>query len=301
MSATNSISPDKLSRLIGTPNCPAIIDVRPDGEQILPASVRRPAESVGQWASDLAGRKAVIACVHGRDRSSGVAAMLRSEGVDAEILEGGFAAWSKAGLPVIDAAKLPDRDAMRRTVWVTRSRPKIDRIACPWLIRRFVDPGAVFLFVAPPEVPAVAERFEATPFDVEDVFWSHRGELCTFDVMVLEFGLKSLPLERLAAIVRGADTDRLDLAPEAAGLLAISLGLSRMFADDLEQLDAGILVYDALYRWCRDATEETHNWPATGGRVAKWRRRRWAARRPRPSPGTRHLPKRRRSGRRSGC
>ena len=129
-------------------------------------------------------------------------------------------------------------------VWVTRARPKIDRIACPWLIRRFVDPDAVFLFVAPGEVPAVAERFGATPFDIEGdgVFWSHRGELCTFDVMVEEFGLAALPaLTRLARIVRGADTARPDLAPEAAGLLAVSLGLSRMYRDDLAQLEAGML------------------------------------------------------------
>ena len=105
-----------------------------------------------------------------------------------------------------------------RTIWVTRSRPKIDRIACPWLIRRFVDPNAVFLFVPPSEVQGVADRFAATPFDIEGegVFWSHRGELCTFDVMVEEFGLATEPLQRLATIVRGADTARLDLAPEGA-------------------------------------------------------------------------------------
>ena len=148
---------------------------------------------------------------------------------------------------------------------MTRARPKIDRIACPWLIRRFVDPTAVFLFVAPAEVAGVAARFGATPFDIEGegVFWSHRGELCSFDVMVAEFGLGGLePLVHLARIVRGADTARPELAPEAPGLLAASLGLSRMFRDDLAQLDAGMLLYDAMFRWCRDATGETHNWPA---------------------------------------
>lgn len=145
---------------------------------------------------------------------------------------------------------------------MTRARPKIDRIACPWLIRRFVDPQAVFLFVAPQEVVAVGERFNAVPFDIEGVFWSHRGELCTFDVMVEEFGLSTEPLLRLARIVRGADTARLDLEPQAAGLLAASLGLSRLFSDDLEQLEAGMTLYDAFYRWCRDATDETHNWPS---------------------------------------
>jgi hypothetical protein len=148
-------------------------------------------------------------------------------------------------------------------VWVTRERPKVDRIACPWLIRRFVDPSAVFLFVAPSQVEAVAERFNAAAFDIEgpEVFWTHRGEQCTFDVMMEEFGLGTEPLRRLATIVRGADTARPDLAPEAPGLLAVSLGFSRMYSDDLAQLEAGMAVYDAFYRWCRDATDETHNWP----------------------------------------
>lgn len=261
MSATNSISPDKLARLIGTASCPAIVDVRPDGVQQLPASVRRPAENVSEWASSFAGRKVVVTCVHGQERSAGVAALLRSEGVDAEILEGGLAAWCDAGLPVIDAAKLPQRDAAGRTVWVTRARPKVDRIACPWLIRRFVDPTAVFLFVAPTEVSGVAERFGAAPFDIEGAFWSHRGDMCTFDTMIEEFGIASIDaLARLAVIVRGADTARPELAPQAAGLLAASLGLSRMYSDDLEQLEAGMPIYDAFYRWCRDAVDETHDW-----------------------------------------
>src|SRR5258707_11689150 len=155
---------------------------------------------------------------------------------------------------------MPPLDDEKRTVWVTRARPKVDRIACPWLIRRFVDPRAVFLFVAPAEVEGVAERFSATPFDVEGVFWSHRGETCTFDVMVEEFGLATQPLLRLAAIVRGTDTGRIEAAPQAAGLLAASLGLSRMYSDDLAQLEADMALYDAFYRWCRDARGETHNW-----------------------------------------
>ena len=156
--------------------------------------------------------------------------------------------------------RFPSRDLEGRTVWVTRARPKIDRIACPWLIRRFVDPSAVFLFVTASEVEAVAERFGAVPFDIENVHWSHRGELCTFDAMIEEFGLGTDALRRLGMIVRAADTDRLDLSPEAPGLLAASLGLSRIYSDDLEQLEAGMLLYDAFYRWCRDATHETHNW-----------------------------------------
>ncbi|MFC0339874.1 chromate resistance protein ChrB domain-containing protein, partial [Paracoccus niistensis] len=183
-------------------------------------------------------------------------------------LEGGFQAWQEAGLPLINPESLPARDARGRTVWVTRARPKIDRIACPWLIRRFVDPRAVILFVAPSEVEGVAARHNAAPFDIEGVRFSHRGELCSFDVMLREFGLSIPALDRLAIIVRGADTARLDLAPEAAGLLAASLGLSRMYADDLEQLEAGMGLYDAFYRWARDATGETHNWPNAKAGVA---------------------------------
>ena len=145
---------------------------------------------------------------------------------------------------------------------MTRQRPKIDRIACPWLIKRFVDPAATIMFVAPTDVLEVADRFNATPFDIDDVYWSHRGEKCTFDVMIEEFKLGTAPLLQVADIVRGADTNRHDLAPEAAGLLAISLGFSRMYRDDLAQLEAGMVVYDALYRWARDASDEGHDWPA---------------------------------------
>ena len=147
-------------------------------------------------------------------------------------------------------------------LWVTRHRPKIDRIACPWLIRRFVDPTARFLFVAPAEVSAVAELFCATPFDIDGAFWSHRGETCTFDTLITEFGLATEALNRLALVVRAADTDCHHLAPQAAGLLAISVGLSRQFRDDLQQLDVGMIIYDALYRWARDGHGEGHDWPA---------------------------------------
>lgn len=270
MSATNSISLDKLFRLIGTPNCPVIVDVRPEAGQLMPAAIRRPAESVRDWGGSMAGMKVAVFCVHGQERGAGVAAILRSEGVEAETLEGGFEAWRDAGLPTIDASKLPQRDPAGRTVWVTRARPKVDRIACPWLIRRFVDPEAAFLFVAPPEVAGVAERFGATPFDVDGVFWSHRGDQCSFDTMVEELGLDGFEaLKRLAVIVRGADTAHPEIAPQAAGLLAASLGLSRMYADDHQQLEAGMLIYDAFYRWCRDAVDEAHDWVSHKPRQAR--------------------------------
>lgn len=266
MPAPNTISCDKLLRLVGTPKCPVLIDVRTDEDyaadpRLIPGSLRRPARTAGEWAGEFAGRAVVAICQKGLKLSHGAAAWLRHAGAAAESLDGGFVEWRDGGLPLVPADRLPPRDGLGRTIWVTRSRPKIDRIACPWLIRRFVDPTAVFLYVAPSEVAAVADRFGGAPFDIEEVFWSHRGETCTFDTMIAELGLGMAPLLRLADIVRGADTARLDLAPEAPGLLAASLGLSRMYQDDLEQLEAGMLLYDAFYRWCRDAMEETHNWP----------------------------------------
>jgi rhodanese-related sulfurtransferase len=266
VSSINSISADKLIRLIGTPKCPALVDVRSEEEfavdpRLVPCSVRRACGAVFDWAAELRGRSAVIICQDGLGLSGGVAALVRDAGVPAETLEQGFVGWANGNQPLIPADKLPPRNRQGRTLWVTRERPKIDRIACPWLIRRFVDPAALFMFVAPSDVLTVSETFDAAAFDVEGVFWSHRGATCTFDVMIEELGLASPPLLRLATIVRAADTGRLDLAPEAAGLLAASLGLSRMYADDLEQLEAGIALYDTFYRWCRDATNETHNWP----------------------------------------
>ena len=271
MAAPDAITAEKLSKLIGTPRCPVILDVRREAlrgtePRLLPGAwplnEGDPCSgALGRLAGVLAGQAVVVVCAEGHGRSQGTAAWLRHLGLSAEYLEGGQAAWTAAGLPRVGPGRITKRDDQGRTVWVTRARPKIDRIACPWLIRRFVDPRAVFLYVAPSEVMAVAEQWGGMAYDIEDTFWSHRGELCTFDVLLMELGLSLPALDRLATIVRGADTARLDLAPEAAGLLAASLGLSRMYADDLEQLEAGMLVYDAFYRWARDATGETHNWP----------------------------------------
>jgi len=144
--------------------------------------------------------------------------------------------------------------------WVTRERPKIDRVACPWLIARFIDRDAEFLFVPAAEVGRVAAESGATPFDVEGVELSHVGPECSFDAFLAKYRLSDPALADLARIVRGADTARLGLAPECAGLLAVSLGLSRLFADDMEQLRHGFVVYDALYRWASEARNETHSW-----------------------------------------
>lgn len=271
MPSPNTITTSQLLRLVGLPDCPAIVDVRLDEDfdedpYFIPSAFRHPFTEIDTLAARLAGRKVIVVCWKGLKLSEGAAAILRAAGVKAETLEGGTTAWREAGLPRVPAASIPKRNAQKQTVWVTRHRPKIDRIACPWLIRRFVDPTARFLYVTPSAVEGVAERFGATPFDVEGAFWSHRDDACSFDTMVEEFGLVSDPLNRLAAIVRGADTNRHDLAPEAAGLLAASLGLSRMFKDDLKQLDAGMGLYDAYYRWARDAVEEGHDWPSASSK-----------------------------------
>lgn len=264
MPSHTEISVPQLIRLVGTPQAPVVLDVRTEEEferapLLVPGSVRTGAGS--RQAPSGSSRPVVVVCQDGGARSQGQAALLRDAGFAAETLDGGFAAWEKARAPLVAAARIPERNMEGRTVWVTRSRPKVDRIACPWLIRRFVDPGAVFLFVSVSEVLGVAERFNATPFDIEGVFWCHRGVRCTFDTMLDEFGLRTEPLDRLAAIVRAADTDNLDREPQAAGLLAASLGLSRMYRDDIEQLGAGMLLYDAFFRWARDAVDETHEWP----------------------------------------
>jgi len=266
LSSYTSMSPDELGRDVGTQRAPVIVDVRSDAEFanqpfLIPASIRRDADAADTWAAGLAGKRVVTVCNDGGAIGQSVAAWLRHKSVDAKSLDGGFEAWGASGHLLTRVAKMPSPNSRGSTVWVTRERPKIDRIACPWLIRRFVDPEAVFLFVEPTEVVHVASRFDATPFDIEGVFWSHRGETCTFDTMLTEFGLKSEALDKLATIVRGADTARLDLVPEAAGFLACSLGLSRLFDSDLAQLQAGMTLYDAMYLWCRDATAETHNWP----------------------------------------
>jgi hypothetical protein len=145
--------------------------------------------------------------------------------------------------------------------WITRERPKIDRIACPWLVARFIDESPEFLFVPAGDVLRVAQQSGATPYDVPDVELSHVGERCSFDAFLAKYALDDAALAQLAVIVRGADTSRLDLAPQSAGLYAISLGLSQVYADDHEMLRHGLVMYDALYAWCRSCQDETHNWP----------------------------------------
>lgn len=145
--------------------------------------------------------------------------------------------------------------------WITRERPKIDRIACPWLIARFIDTEPEFLYVPAGEVVSEAQRAGAVPYDIPGVEFSHVGELCSFDAFLARYGLTDPALQQLAAIVRGADTSRLELTPQSAGLYALSLGLSHNFSDDHEMLKHGMVMYDALYAWCREGQDETHSWP----------------------------------------
>jgi hypothetical protein len=145
--------------------------------------------------------------------------------------------------------------------WITRERPKIDRIACPWLVARFIDPGAQFMYVPSGDVLRIAREEDAIPYDIPGVELSHVGDLCSFDAFLMKYGIDDPALSTLAPIVRGADTSRLDLTPQSAGLYAISLGLSATFADDHEMLKHGMVLYDALYAWCRSGQHEAYNWP----------------------------------------
>lgn len=149
----------------------------------------------------------------------------------------------------------------RPTSWVTRERPKIDRIACPWLVLRFIDPKAEFLYVPAASVFATAEKTGAVAYDIPGAPLEHNGEYCSFDAFIAQFGLTDPGLHTLAKIVRGADTSRMDLTPQSPGLYAMSLGLSRMYADDHEMLRAGLVMYDAFYAWILQAQNETHAWP----------------------------------------
>jgi rhodanese-related sulfurtransferase len=263
MPSPTEITVAQLGRIIGLPGAPALVDVRTDEDfqidpRIIPTAQRRGSHEMARWSKHYVGQTVVAVCRRGGAPSQAAAAWLRHQGLDAQTLKGGYEAWSNEGQLLVRDERVPQRDGEGRTVWVSRARPKVVRVACPWLIRRFIDPRAVFLFVPPPEVAGVADHAKATPFDVEGALWSDRGSKTTFDVMLEEFGLVTEPLLRMALIVRGADTGKLDLTPQSAGLLAICLGYSRMYREDLAQLGAAMALFDACYRWARDASDERH-------------------------------------------
>lgn len=263
------ISPQNLMRLIGLPDAPHILDVCIDADfaddpYLVPGSIRVSAKDVMQTPQNWADRPIVVICQKGKKLSHGTAAFLRATGLQAEVLTGGMYGWKDAQLPRIPASQIP-KPTTGPSLWVTRHRPKIDRIACPWLIRRFIDPQATFLFVPPADVIDVADKFDATPFDVNDVQFTHRDNQCSFDTMIADFELSHPALDALATIVRAADLGQLDQSDHAAGLLAISVGLSRQYSNDAAQLEASIPIYDALYRWARDGQDESHSSTLTSG------------------------------------
>jgi rhodanese-related sulfurtransferase len=260
----------QLAAQLGSAACPLIVDVRKSAAfnqaiRCLPAALRIAPEDIDAGLTSLPrARPIVVYCLHGHEVSQGAATTLRAAGFDVRYLQGGIAAWEEAGLPTM--AHLPDlglpASPGKPTAWVTRERPKIDRIACPWLIRRFIDPTAKFLYVPGADVAGTASRENAIPYDVPSVRFSHRGaqgERCSFDAFLDDGGLTDPCLLELAAIVRGADTGKPELTPQSPGLLAISLGLSVNFPDDHAMLEQGMVIYDALYAWIKSAQAEVHN------------------------------------------
>lgn len=254
-----TISPRTLYSLLGTASAPIVVDARraatfDAADTMIAGSIRRAPEEVERWRHELPpGRSVVVYCVHGREVSQGNAAELRAAGVEAAFLEHGIAGWAELGLPTRrKVGAVPGK-------WVTRERPKVDRIACPWLIRRFIDPEAEFLYVPTDCVFGVAAETGAVAYDIPGAEpFSHDGELCSFDGFLKVYGISDPALDKLALIVRGADTGRPELTPQSGGLLAISRGLSANFReDDYAMLEAGMPVYDALYAWCRSLQGET--------------------------------------------
>ncbi len=268
------LSPSRLFASLGSGAAPLVIDVRrraafdEDTVMIAGATWRDPF-TISDWEKYLPRhRPVVLYCVHGQEVSRNAAAALRSAGIDARYLDGGIDAWRAIGAPTVLRRQSPaiPSEPGKPSVWVTRERPKIDRIACPWLVRRFIDPFAEFVFVPEADVRATATSRGGVAFDVTGVEFTHRGERCSFDALVEDFGLEDPALAHLALIVRGADTGRLDLAPECAGLLAVSRGLGYLFQDDHELLEKGFEVYDALHAACRSQAggrPQSHSWNYT--------------------------------------
>ncbi len=250
-----SISTAALRQSLASPQSPLVIDVRRperflESPAMLKGALRRDPAKIDSWSKTLPPAASIVVyCAQGHEVSQGVAKAL-----NAKYLEGGIEAWRASG------GELFAKPTQSSTRWVTRERPKIDRIACPWLVRRFVDPDAQFLYVPSADVKRSAAEKHAVPYDIPDVEFSHDGEQCSFDAFLRIYNLHDPALRELALIVRGADTNRMELAPQAAGLAAVSLGLSLNFEKDLEMLEHGMVIYDALYAWCRKGKSEVHTW-----------------------------------------
>jgi rhodanese-related sulfurtransferase len=262
---TVSIDSRSLYSTLGSPEAPLVLDVcREKAFNDIPcliAGALRPEGDLVSFARRAEGRAVVVYCVRGHEVGQEAARALSQAGFEASYLEGGIEAWREAGLPTV--RKRPEWRVPGGSRWITRERPKIDRIACPWLIRRFIDPLAVFDYVPTPRVFDEAKERAAVPYDIPGAVVTHRGERCSFDALIEDFDLHDAALDHLALIVRGADTDRHDLAPQCAGLVATSLGLSKRYRDDHEMLEQAMPVYDGLYAWCRSESageKERHAW-----------------------------------------
>jgi rhodanese-related sulfurtransferase len=261
--ASAPVSAASLRQSLASSRPPLVIDVRKGptflgAPDLIRGALRRDPLRVADWGKTLPGEaEVVVYCVHGHEVSQNAARALCAalpRALGARYLEGGIEAWRAEG------GELSGKPKGASSRWVTRERPKIDRIACPWLVKRFVDPEAEFLYVPTADVKRIADEREAVPYDIPDVEFSHDGKLCSFDAFIKHFRLQDPALRELALIVRGADTGQLDQAPQAAGLLAISLGLSLNHANDHEMLAQGMTLYDALYSWCKHGKAETHTW-----------------------------------------
>lgn len=255
------ISPQKLIQARNNSAPPLLIDVRREtafrsAPDMVAGALRRDPATVETWAAELPVAASIaVYCVHGHEVSQNVAKALRNRGLNAQFVEDGIEEGLRAAGDELMAKPV---DAATR--WITRERPKVDRIACPWLITRFLDRDAEFLYVPSAAVKKVAAEKTAIPYDVPDVMFSHDGRLCSFDAFIRIFRLTDPALLLLADIVRGADTGHPEIAPQAAGLVALSLGLSRLIKDDHEQLRQGMVMYDALYLWCKEGQDEKHTW-----------------------------------------
>ena len=273
------IGPDELADRIGRADAPLLLDVRGETKflqstRMLAGAQRCAPSDLAAWTASQPLQEVVVYCVYGHQVSADAVAILRAAGWPARALAGGFEGgemgvdtpeniqrWRMQRPPSL--RKRPDWGVHQITPsrWITRERPKIDRIACPWLIRRFVDSRAQFFYVPTAQVLDDAARLQAVAYDLPGAPVSHQGELCSFDALLTAFEITDPALIKLARIVRGADTDRLELTAQSAGLLAFSLGLSNIHGnDDQSMLEAAMPMYDALYAWCRSAQAEAHSW-----------------------------------------
>ncbi|OOG37246.1 chromate resistance protein ChrB domain-containing protein [Polaromonas sp. A23] len=281
-----SVSPQELASRMGRADMPLLLDVRREGKflespRMLAGARRCAPEDVAALAASEPAREVVAYCVYGHNVSADAVTALRAAGWDAYALAGGIeggedgvdtvsniAQWRATPLPTMRKRPAWGVTGQQASRWITRERPKIDRVACPWLIRRFIDPRAEFFYVPTAQVFSEAARLHAVAYDIPGAPVSHEGEWCSFDGLLRAFEIEDPAVDRLARIVRGADTDHLALEPQCAGLLAFSLGLSCLHADDHRMLEAAMPLYDALYAWCASEARavwqgqlpETHNW-----------------------------------------